>query len=135
MHWENQVIYTFKTGEKEAQDVFRIPPIFINSYLYYRRLLFNEKMLASFGLNTHYQSNYYADGYDPVTQQFYIQNNFELPGYLLADFFLDFKIETVRVFLKFYYLNQKKNKGYFAAPYYPGQPKGLDFGLSWMFYD
>ena len=135
LHWENQVIYTFKTGEEAARDVFRIPPIFVNSYLYYSRFMFNEKLLISLGLNAHYQSGYFADGYDPVTQQFYLQNNFELPEYLLADVFIDLKIETVRIFLKYYYLNQKKGEGYFASPYYPGQPKGLDLGLSWMFYD
>ena len=134
-NWENQFIYTFKTGEEEAKNVFRIPSIFINSYLYYSRFTFNQKLLISLGLNAHYQSNYFADGYDPVTQQFYLQNHFELPGYLLADFFIDLKIETVRIFVKYYYLNQKKGGGYFSSPYYPGQPKGLDLGISWMFYD
>jgi hypothetical protein len=135
LHWENQFIYTFKTGEEEARDVFRIPPIFINSYLYFSKFMFNEKLLMSLGINAHYQSNYYADGYDPVTQQFYLQNDFELPAYALADLFVNIKIKTVRVFLKFYYLNQKREQGYFASPYYPGQPKGMDLGLSWMFYD
>lgn len=135
LHWENQLIYTFKTGEEEARDIFRIPPLFINSYLYYSKFMFNEKLLMSIGLNAHYQSNYFADGYDPVTQQFYLQNDFELPSYLLADVFLDLKIETVRIFVKYYYLNQKKENGYFATPYYPGPSSGLDLGLSWMFYD
>jgi len=135
LHWENQFIYTFKTGEEEARDVFRIPPIFINSNIYYSRFMFNEKLLMSIGVNAHYQSNYYADGYDPITQQFYLQNDFELPSYFLADVFVNIKIKTVRLFLKYYYINQPAGKGYFASPYYPGQPKGLDFGLSWIFFD
>jgi hypothetical protein len=135
LHWENEFIYTFKTGEEEARDIFRIPPLFANSNIYFSKFMFNQKLLFSIGVNAHYQSNYYADGYDPVTQQFYLQNDFELPGYLLTDVFVNLKIETVRIFVKYYYLNQKKGKGYFASPYYPGQPKGLDLGLSWMFYD
>jgi len=135
LHWDNQFIYTFKTGDEEARDVFRIPPIFVNSSIYYSRFMFNEKLLMSIGLNTHYQSNYFADGYDPITQQFYLQNDFELPSYFLANVFVNIKIKTVRLFLKYAYINQKTGKGYFASPYYPGQPKGLDLGLSWMFYD
>lgn len=135
LHWDNQFIYTFKTGEEGARDIFRIPPIFINSSIYYSRFMFNNNLLMSIGLNTHYQSNYFADGYDPITQQFYLQNDFELPDYFLADVFVNIKIKTVRLFLKYAYINQKAGKGYFATPYYPGQPKGLDLGLSWMFYD
>ncbi len=135
LHWNNQFIYTFKSGDEEARNVFRIPPIFVNSSIYYSRFMFNEKLLMSIGLNTHYQSNYFADGYDPVTQQFYLQNDFDMPSYFLADVFVNIKIKTVRLFLKYAYINQKTGKGYFASPYYPGQPKGLDLGLSWMFYD
>jgi hypothetical protein len=135
LFWNNQFIYTFKTGEEEARDVFRIPPIFVNSSIYFSKFMFNEKLLMSIGLNAHYQSNYFADGYDPVTQQFYLQSDFELPSYVVADVFVNIKIKTVRLFLKYAYVNQKRGKGYFASPYYPGQPKGLDFGLSWMFYD
>jgi len=135
LYWDNQAIYTFKTGEEEARDVFRIPPIFVNSSIYYSRFMFNQKLLMSIGVNAHYQSNYFADGYDPITQQFYLQNDFEIPSYFIADAFVNLKIRTVRLFLKYAYINQKAGKGYFATPYYPGQPKGLDLGLSWMFYD
>jgi len=135
LHWVNTFIYTFKTGEEEAQDVFRIPSIFVNSNLYFSKMMFNEKMLMTFGLNTHYQSNYFADGYDPVTQQFYVQNDFEIPSYFLADVYVNIQIKTVKLFLKMSYINQKNQKGYFATPDYPGQPKNLDLGLSWMFYD
>ena len=66
---------------------------------------------------------------------YHLQNDFDMPSYFLADVFVNIKIKTVRLFLKYAYINQKTGKGYFASPYYPGQPKGFDLGLSWMFYD
>jgi hypothetical protein len=135
LHWYTTFIYTLKTGENQASNAFRFPSIFINSNLFYSRYLFNNKLLTSIGLDTHFRNAYFADGYDPITQQFYLQNDFEIPGYFLADFYVNIKIGTVKLFLKMTYINQGQNSGYFTTPYYIGQPRVMDLGLSWMFYD
>lgn len=135
LHWYTTFIYTIKTGNDQASNAFRIPRIFVNSDLFYSRYLFDKKLLTTIGVDTHFRDAYFADGYDPVTQQFYVQNDFQIPGYFLADFYINIKIGTVKLFLKMTYINQGQNSGYFATPFYTGQPRVMDLGLSWMFYD
>ena len=83
----------------------------------------------------HYKSAYYAPSYAPSIQQYYIQDEYLLPSYVVADIFADFRIDTFTMFIKYTYLNQKKLGGYFTAPDYIGQKRTLDFGVRWMFFD
>ena len=133
--WENEAIYTQITGEQEAVNSFRIPDIFINSKLYYGGYWFEDKIYITFGVDAHYKSDYYAPGYNPVMQQFYLQDDFLVPAYLVADAFLEFQIEHFSVFLKFEHVNQPQSNGYFTFPYYIGQPRIFDAGVRWMFFD
>ena len=50
------------------------------------------KNLAQIGFDLHWQSDYYALGYDAPTQQFYVQNKDIMKAYPLADFFINGKI-------------------------------------------
>jgi hypothetical protein len=135
LNWNTTFIYTIKSGTSEATDAFRIPAIFVNSNLYYTRYLFDRKLLTSVGFEMHYRDAYFADGYDPVTQQFYLQNDFLIPGYFTADLYANLKIGAVKLFLKMNYINQGQAGGFFATPYYIGQTRVFDLGVSWMFYD
>lgn len=133
--WENEVIYTQITGDQEAINSFRIPELFFNSKLYYGDYWFDDKIYITFGVDANYKSDYYAPGYNPVLQQFYLQDDFLVPAYLVADAFLEFQIEHFSVFLKFEHINQPKDKGYFTFPYYIGQPRIFDAGVRWMFFN
>lgn len=133
--WENEGIYTKITGDAEAVNSFRIPELFINSKLYYGSFWFDEKIYIMFGVDGHYKSDYYAPAYNPVVQQFYLQDDFIIPSYLLLDAFIEFQIKTVSVFLKFEHINQPRSSGYFVHPEYIGQPRIFDLGVRWMFFD
>lgn len=88
-----------------------------------------------FGVDGHYKSDLYAPAYNPVLQQFYLQDDFLIPSYVLLDAFIEFQIIHVSVFLKFEHINQKADFGYFAHPYYIGQPRIFDAGVRWMFFN
>ena len=133
--WENEGIYTDVTGDDEAVNSFRIPELFINSKLYYGSFWFDEKIYIMFGLDGHYKSDLYAPAYNPVLQQFYLQDDFLIPSYVLLDAFIEFQIIHVSVFLKFEHINQKADFGYFTHPYYIGQPRIFDLGVRWMFFN
>lgn len=133
--WENEAIYTEITGDQEAVNSFRIPDVFVNSKLYYADYWFENKMYITFGIDAHYKSDYYAPEYNPVLQQFFLQDDFLIPSYLVADAFIEFQIEHVSVFLKFEHVNQPKSNGYFTHPYYIGQPRIFDAGVRWMFFN
>ncbi len=135
LHFDNEVVYTQISGDSAAANGFRIPQLFINSKLYFGGKMFKETVYVEMGLQGHYKSDYFAKAYDPVTQQFYLQDAFEIPSYLVADAFLDFQIHHVTIFLKYTHANQSINSGYFTTPYYTGQKKVFDFGVRWMFFD
>lgn len=133
--WENEAIYTDITGDAEAVNSFRIPELFVNSKLYYGSFWFDQKIFVTLGLDGHYKSDYYAPSYNPVLQQFYLQDDFLIPSYLVIDAFIEFQIINVSVFLKFEHINQPSSNGYFTHPYYIGQPRIFDIGVRWMFFD
>ncbi|MDN5211547.1 hypothetical protein QQ020_05780 [Fulvivirgaceae bacterium BMA12] len=134
MHMDSRFTYTRLGGSD--QDKMRIPEIHANSKLYYENILFNKVMWAQVGFDMHWQSAYFAPDYDPVTQQFFLQNDFEIPSYLLADLFVSFKVKRIRWFFKMTNVLQNvEADGYFTTPYYTGQKRTFDFGVNWMFFD
>jgi hypothetical protein len=137
--FQTEVNYTFETGP--ARDIFFYPDWFVNGTLYYNNFLFDKKLQVKIGVEANYKSPYLALDYNPVNQQFFNQDPsspFWVPaenGYLVTDFFVNFKIKTVRVFLQLVHFNQAEESGYFVAPYYTGLPSTFDFGVNWMFFD
>lgn len=134
-HFDNSATYTKVTGP--AADIFRMPELFIISTFYYTNFLFNDKLQVRIGVDMHYQTAYFADDYDPVLMQFHLQNNFEIPEYVMADFFVNFKVKSARIFLKYTNISEAAgiNPGYFPTPFYTGQRGTFDLGISWQFYD
>ncbi len=127
--------YVYTTVEGGNADLFRIPEHFLRLNFYYERNLI-ENLIARFGIDAHYKSAYYADDYDPVIQQFHLQNDFLIPSYFFADVYASFKINTASIFLKMRHVNMGLNSGgYFATPYYTGQERVFDLGVSWSFFD
>ena len=133
--WKNEAIYTQITGDSESVNSLRIPDIFVNSRLYYGGYWFGEKIYIMFGVDMHYKSDFYAPAYNPVVQQFYLQDNFIIPAYVVADAFLEFQIDHLSMFLKMEHINQGPTGGYFTHPYYRGQPRIIDIGVRWLFFN
>ncbi|MDN4164119.1 hypothetical protein QWY31_01335 [Cytophagales bacterium LB-30] len=133
-HWDNEVIYTQLAGT--SQDVVRIPDWFVNSNFYFYKDLFDSKMELQAGVDAHYRSAYYANGYDPITQQFHLQNDFLCNEVIWTDIYVNFKISRVLVLAKFTHANMgRQGEGYFLTPYYAGQRRTFDIGVKWQFFD
>ena len=129
-----QAIYATVTGE--AEDVFRIPEWLINTQVSYRNSIFNDKLELQLGIDTQYRSSFYGHDYDPTIQQFFLQDHFDIPDFFLADVFVNFKVGRALLFAKLVYANQGlSTPGYFTAPYYLGQRRVFDWGITWQFYD
>ncbi|MBK6263818.1 putative porin [Marivirga sp. S37H4] len=127
--------YVYTTIEGGDANLFRIPEHFLTLNLYYERNLI-KNLIARFGIDAHYKTSYFADDYDPVIQQFHLQNHFEIPSYFFADVYASFKINTASFFLKMRHVNMGLNAGgYFTTPYYTGQERVFDLGVSWSFFD
>jgi len=132
-HLENEGTFTEVTGDRA--DVVRIPQIFYNGRLFWRGNWFKDLVPIEIGLDTHARSSYFSNNYAPETQQFYIQDEFEIPGYYKADFFVNMRLDKFFFSLKWTHIDQPSDGGYFTTPYYPGQPRSLDLIVKWMFFD
>jgi hypothetical protein len=125
----------FVTTKADKNDLIRLPNLFINTRLAYD-LLYKKKLYIQTGVELHYKSSYYADGYMPAIQQFHLQDKQEVLGYLQADVFADMRINRVRLFLKFAHVNQGLfNGGYYASPGFAGMGRTFEFGVHWLLFD
>ena len=135
-HWltTGEVIYS-KTGG-DNPEVYPMPKWFTNFQFSYNNINFDGNLEWQAGIDFHWKSEYYAKGYDPFIQQFYVQNEFLVPGVPVVDVFLNARINRGRLFVKYTNLFQLiEGYGYFPTPYYPGQVSTFDFGFNWSFYD
>jgi Putative porin len=137
IRWDSEVTAA-KALESGAKELFNMPSLLINSRLYYTDTTAVGNGTFETGIDVHWKSSYMADGYDPVTQQFYLQDECSVYGYPIIDLFLNFRIKSFSAFLKFSHCNESwlaPASGYFVTPLYPGQRKAFDIGLSWSFFD
>lgn len=132
-HLENEGIYSTVTGNGSSS--MRIPEIYYNGRLFWRGYWFQDKVPFEVGLDTHARSSYFANTFAPETQQFYLQNDFEIEGYYKADLFINMRLDKFFLSVKWTHVDQPSDGGYFASPFYPGQPRVVDLTFRWMFFD
>jgi hypothetical protein len=116
-------------------DVIRVPEYYSQTRIYYQNKLFKKALLMQMGFDFYWKSEYFANNYMPVTQQYYLNTTFPVQSYVLGDFFIDAQIKRANVYVKVSHFNQLVQKGYFITPYYPGMPRTVELGIRWMFFD
>ena len=116
-------------------NVLRIPPVFANFRTSFD-FIYAKVLYIQVGIDLHYKSAYFADAYMPLTQQFYLQNILKTEDYLFGEVFANFRINRVRLFVKFAHVNQGVlAPGYFQTPFYPVVGRSLGFGVNWPLFD
>ncbi len=137
LHWNTQLVY--QTGDKE--EVLPLPELNLYSNLYLQFKI-AKVLTVQLGGNVHYFSKYHAPAYDPVIQQFRLQdpereNYVKIGNYPLINGYLNCHLKYTRFFIEFYnigasFINQP---AYFSAPHYPVNPMIFKMGLSWDFHN
>ncbi|MBY0433687.1 MAG: putative porin [Cyclobacteriaceae bacterium] len=134
VYFRPQIIYTKFINN--ADSALRIPQVFSNFQLAYENLLFKEHLQLQAGVDVHWRSAYQAMDYDPVIQQFYVQDRTTIASYPLVDIFVNGKMRRGRFFFKYHNLVQAITKsGYLITPNYPGQRNIIDFGFDFLLFD
>ena len=128
--------FTYNISSNSARGILNFPKQTLYSKLYYNGIWFNNTIPVQLGTIISYRSEFYGDAYDPITQNFYVQNEFMLERYLRFDLFFTMQVNNLRIFLKMNHFNQFDSfDGYFVTPYYPAQKKVLDLGVRWYFFN
>jgi len=136
-HFRPNVIYT--RFLQNADGALSIPKLFVNAQLAFEGFMFKKKtMYTQVGFDVHWHSDYYSQGYDVATQQFYIQNSDLTKAFPLVDVFFNGQFRKGKFFIRYHNLIQAftlNNQGYIITPGYPGLRNILDFGFELLLFD
>jgi len=114
----------------------RFPQFVLENSLFYENMLFHHALQVKIGVDVYYNTAYYGYAYNPVVDQYYVENQEKLGNYIYWDPFISFRIKTFRIFFKL------ENAGsglegnyYFYALRYPMPDRTLRMGISWDFWN
>jgi hypothetical protein len=132
VHLDNYIMLQ----SSNRNDVIQMPKIFAKVSLYYESMVFKKALYASIGVDMRYFSDYYANNYNPLIGQFYLQDQLKMHYLPVLDLFVNMKVKTVRLFLKGNNLLQGiGTKGYYTGYLYPADERSFKFGVTWRFLD
>lgn len=119
----------------QSEDLLNVPSFITRNSLYYSGRFFKKALFAQIGVTLNYFTSYYANGYNPIVGDFYVQNQKEIGDFPMLDFFINAKIRTARLYLKAEHFNSSFGKSnYYNAPHYPYRDFIIRFGLEWNFF-
>ena len=128
----NNILYQEVTQDNQ---VLNLPQLVTRNTLYFSSDVFKKAMFIQTGVTFKYFTAYNMNAYNPLLGEFYIQNNEELGGYPLLDFFINAKVRQTRIYLKAEHLNSIFSEpNYYSAPNYPYRDFVIRFGLVWNFF-
>jgi hypothetical protein len=99
------------------------------------KTLVAKVLYTQFGIDTRYNSAFYADAYDPATTRFYLQNEQKIGNYPYVDLHANLKLKRTRFFFLLMNSTASLLDNYYVAPDYPLYKRTFRFGVSWSFYD
>ncbi len=129
---DNKVLYQ---SVENSDNTLNVPQIVTRNSLYFSDHVFKKAMLLQTGIVFNYFTEYYANDYNPLIGEFYVQNERKIGGFPMLDFFVNAKVKQARLFLKAEHFNSAMT-GYdfYAAPNYPYRDFIVRFGIVWNFF-
>ncbi len=120
----------------QTNQVLNVPELVTRNTLYFSSDVFKKAMYIQTGVTFKYFSAYNMNAYNPVLGEFYIQNNEQLGGFPMLDFFINARVQQTRIYLKAEHFNSSfgETSEFFAAPDYPYRDFVIRFGLVWNFF-
>ena len=120
---------------EQSDDILNVPEFVTRNTLYYSDHLFKKALYFQTGFIFNYFTNFYANEYNPLLGEFFVQNQKEIGNFPMVDFFVNFRIQRTRIFLKAEHFNSSfTGNTFYSAPHYPYRDFMLRFGLVWNFF-
>ncbi len=134
-HLDNEIIWQ-KTSNSS---VLPLPELSFYHNFYIQTRLAKKVLSIRLGADVRYFTRYYAPAYMPAIQQFHLQaedNRVSIGSYPFVNVYANLHLKRTRFFVMMSHVNQGSgSSNYFLVPHYPVNPRLLQFGLSWNFYD
>jgi hypothetical protein len=88
------------------------------------------------GITFNYFTKFYANDYNPILGEFFVQNQTQIGAFPNLDFFINARIQRTRIFLKAEHFNAAMSgNNYYSAPNNPYRDYMIRFGLVWNFFE
>jgi hypothetical protein len=112
-------------------------PEFAALFRYSYRAKFFGMTKFQLGFDIFYRTAYLAQGYNPATRMFHLQNEVRVGNYPLIDPFIAAQIKRANIFVKYEHANENFlfRTGQYFTPHYPVSQASFRFGIRWRFYD
>lgn len=132
-HW---LVRTQLLVQKASNDRYiHLPAVAGYISMNYRSLV-SKVLYFQLGVDTRYNTTFYADAYQPGTSRFYLQNTQKIGNYPYIDLHVNMKLKRTRFFFKL--MNAASGlvgDNFYAAPDYPYYRRTYRIGVAWSFYD
>ena len=130
-HFRTRVLWQKSSNE----ELIHLPELsaFVSMYL---KFVVSKVLFSQIGVDTRYNTSYYADAYQPATGLFYLQNEKKYGNYPYIDVYASIRLKRTRLFFKMMNIGSNFiNKEYITTPTYPMNRSTFRLGVSWAFYD
>lgn len=129
---DNTILYQ-KVSQEDA--ILNVPQIVTRNTLYYSDYVFKKAMYIQTGFSVNYFTKYYANDYNGVIGEFYVQNQREIGNFPVIDFFINAKVSTAQIYLKAEHFNSSfTGYNFYTTPNQPYRDFIIRFGISWNFF-
>ena len=130
---DNTILYQ-KTQQQDA--ILNVPEIVTRNTIYYTNYLFKKALFLQTGISLNYFSSYYANEYNPVIGEFFVQKEKQIGNHPNLDFFINAKIQRTRIYFKAEHFNSAlMGNNFYASPNNPSRDFTIRFGLIWNFFN
>jgi Putative porin len=129
---DNTVLYQ---NVQQSDAILNVPELVVRSTFYYDDRWFQNALQIQSGFTLNYFTDYYANDYNPLLSEFYVQDRRKIGNFPLIDFFVNLKIQEFRLFIKAEHFNSgTSGYNYYSAPNYPYRDFTVRFGIIWDFF-
>jgi hypothetical protein len=129
---DNTILYQNVTQDI---NVLNVPELVTRNTLYFSEHVFKKAMFLQTGITFNYFTKYFANDYNPLLGEFYVQNQQQIGDFPMLDFFVNAKVKQIRLFLKAEHFNSAwTGYDFYAAPNYPYRDFIVRFGVVWNFF-
>ncbi len=115
----------------------RLPGWFSKNSFYYAGRVFKKRLMLQAGADFRVNESFQADGFQPLTAQFHLQDSVRAQSYPWLDLFAAFKVQNFRFFIRYENATRlwEKSTVFYQTARYPGQFNGIRIGIGWRFMD
>ena len=129
---DNTILYQ-KVDQSDA--ILNVPEFLTRNTFYFSQEMFRKSLFFQTGVTLNYFTNYFANDYNPVIGEFFVQNKKEIGNFANFDFFFNARIQRTRVYVIAEHFNSSlSGYNYYSAPNMPYRDFTIRFGVVWNFF-